>query len=211
MLANRYIYSASTLQQQICNDKISFSTLNSSSDLIIASNPSSLNQLISESYNHLFIFEMSLEDFLGYGNAGFARVISNPYIEFPYRVMNLSSYPTISSIASGPAGDNLAIPGSSSSNPPLSYVINNNYGYLSVIEQIRASCLANNFKFNTPFNAHIFQTNYTFFQNFTYRTTAYDSFNIAMIDDSNKVLIINASWPVVLFQGASANTDYENT
>ena len=206
-LANRYINSAFTLQQKICNDKTSFSTLNSSSPVIIACNPNSLNQLISESYNHLFIFEMSLEDFLGYGNAGSARVISNPYIEFPYRVMNLSSYPTISSIASSPSGNNIAIPGSSSSNPPLSYVINSNYGYLSVIEQIRASCFANNFQFNQPFSAHIFQSNYTFFQNFTYRTNAYDSLNIAIIDYSNKVIIINASWPVVLFQGASANTD----
>lgn len=199
MLANRYLNSAATLMQKICIEKPPFSTLNSTSNLILASNSNSLNQLISESYQHLFIFEMSLDD-INTSNAGAARVISNPFFEFPYRVSNFSSYPTISALSNA-GGRPIGFP----LGPYLVTVINSpSYGYISAIKQIIKNCLAGNFKFSKPFSARIFQSNYTLYSNFSYYTTAYDSLNIAIMDDSNKVIFINASWPGIILQNPPA-------
>ena len=176
----------------------SFNTLNSSTPEIIACNPNSLNQLISESYDHIFIFDMSLNDaIISSSSSTYAaprtRIISNPYIQFPYRV-NVSDYPSIAFMASDPTcRGNLPIPSPSPSNQSdLRNILIGPSGYSEAVSSICRSCFANGFKFNITFVPHIFTSKFNFQYDFTKSAHPFRCITGSMLDRNNRVIFISA-------------------
>ena len=197
-LINRRIPFVYQLSSNICNFKPSFDTLNSSSEIIASSNVGDLDQLRSEDYQYIFVYEITLEDLLS-RNASAARVVSNPIFEFMYNVNNFSSYPTITSLANGPAGGNLPTPNSSSSLTLNQLITNSKYGSINGILKIMNDCLANGFTFTTPFSPHIFQSNYNVLNPVTGVNGPVERLVFSIINDSNKVLLFGVSFPPQLF------------
>ena len=197
-LINRRIMSLYTLSSNICFNRTSFDTLNSSSEVIIESNPVNLNQLKSEDYQYIFVYEISLQDLLA-DNAGAARVISNPIFQFMYNVDNFSSYPTITSLANGPAGSNLPTPNTRNSITLNNLITNPTYGSINGIKKIIKDCLAYGFTFTTPFCPHIFQSNYDVLNPVSGINGPLERLVFSIIDDSNKVLLCGVGGPPQLF------------
>lgn len=197
-LINRRIPFVYQLSSNICNFKPSFDTLNSSSEIIASCNVGDLDQLQSEDYQYIFVYEISLEDLLS-KNAGAARVVSNPIFQYMYDVDNFSSYSTITSLANGPAGGNLPTPYSSSSLTLNQLITNSTYGSINGILKIINDCVANGFTFTNSFCPHIFQSNYTVLNPVTGVTGPVERLVFAIINDSNKVLLFGVSFPPQLF------------
>ena len=198
-LISRRIMSVYGLTGRICYTKSSFDRLTYSSEIIVESNPASLEQLVSEGYQYVFVYEMSLQDFLN-RNAGAARVVSNPLFQFVYGMYDvLKLNNIISTIAISTIGRNFPTPKSDSSITLSKLITDPTAGVISGIQKLITDCLKNNFKFTTSFSPHIFQSNCTIINPFTGISGPAERLVLAMIDDNNRVLLIGTSFPPQLF------------
>ena len=191
---SRRFMSVSQLASAVCSSPpISFATLNATSPIIVASNPADLNQLVAELYSYLFVFDIALDDLL-LGNAGSARVVSLPVVDFLYTVPDFSSYTSISSLGNGPAGGNLPATNLQSTVNLTKLICDPNYGGIQALEQIITACLANNFIFSTPYCPHIFRATYNLFNPVTGGTSEFNAIVYAILDNNDRVLLFGTSF-----------------
>lgn len=200
-LISRRIASVYQLSNQICYDKPSFATLNSSSDIIVSCNPYNLNQLSNENFEYVFVFDIALQDLLN-GNAGNSRVVSHPLIQFLYNVDNFSSYSTITSIANGPAGGNLPATNLQSGVNLSNLISDTTYGGITGIQKIIEDCLYYNFQFSKSFCPHIFSSSYTLLDPNDGEPTQVNRLVYAILDNNNRVLLFGTSITSNVFYNA---------
>ena len=191
-LYSRRLASVYQLSTQICTDKPSFATLNSSSDIIISCNPYNLNQLQNENYEYVFVFDIALDDLLA-GNAGNARVVSHPIFQFMYNVNNFSSYPTINSLANGIARTTLPEPSTPLSLNLSKIISDPAHGGITGIQKIIDDCLGINFQFSGSFCPHIFSSTYSLLNPVDGDIIPVNRVVYAILDNNNRVLLFGTS------------------
>lgn len=190
---SRRLMSVSQLASAICSTTPAFSTLNASSAIIVASNPADLNQLVAEGYQYVFVYDIALTDLVA-GNAGAARVVSQPIYDFLYDVNNFSSYTSLNSLANGEANGNLPVTNLQSSVVLSKLISDPTYGGIHALNQIISDCLANNFQFSTPFCPHIFSSSYSVLNPLTGLPTPINTLVYAILDNNGRVLLFGTSF-----------------
>ena len=191
-LLSRRISSVYGLSTVVSSQRIPFSTLTNSSPIIVASNPYDLNQFRNENYEYVFIYDYALEDLLA-GNVSAGRLISHPIVEYLYNVNNLSSYPTVDSLANGPAAGNLPQPNLPTSANLNKFLCDPTDGILTALKKIIQDGLFYDFQFSGAFCPHIYSSSYTIINPITGAPLGVNRLMYLILDDNNRVLLFGTS------------------
>jgi hypothetical protein len=189
--SRRYL-SMSQLSTIICSTTPSFATINSASPSIVGCNPNSLNQLLAEDNQFIFVYDFALDDFLS-GNVAAARVVSHPVVEFLYNVDNFSSYTSLSSIGSGVASTNLPDTNLQTGVKLSTFISDTDIGLIQAVQQIVSDALANNFTFSTTFCPHIFPSSYIRMNANTGAAVPVNAIIYVILDNNDRVLLFGTA------------------